>query len=144
MSSFYVHTIDSVGDNENGTVHGFLILVKMQSKSKTGPSRGSNVNQSRVAWMLIALLEQRRAEISGTVRKHLGEIMSSIWILKHWLNLFGIGSVKSKKGIPVILFTIHRSMIGKSRLVVTLPIYWQITFLVILPLLSAQMHSWKT
>ena len=49
---------------------------KMQSKSATGPLRGSNVNQPRVTSMPIALLGLRLAEISDTVRKHLGEIMS--------------------------------------------------------------------
>ena len=31
--------------------------VKMQSKSEMGPSRGSNINEQRVTWMPIALLE---------------------------------------------------------------------------------------
>ena len=76
--------------------HGFLTFAKMQSKSATGPLRGSNVNQPRVTWMPIALLGLRLAEISDTLRKHLGEIMSPRWILKHRLNLFGIESVKIK------------------------------------------------
>ena len=83
--------------------HGFMTFAKMQSKSATGPLRGSNVNQPRVTWMPIALLGLRLAEISDTVRKHLGEIISSRWILKHRLNLFGIGSVKSKEKIQVTL-----------------------------------------
>ena len=51
--------------------HGFLTFAKMQSKSATGPLRGSNVNQPRVTWMPIALLGLRLSEISDTVRKHL-------------------------------------------------------------------------
>ena len=119
--------------------HGFLTFAKMQSKSAIGPLRGSNVNQPRVTWMPIALLGLRLAEISDTVRKHLGKIMSPRWILKHRLNLFGIGSVKSKEKIQVTLFTIYLSMTEMSRLIVTLLMHWQITFLIILPLLSAQM-----
>ena len=43
----------------------------------------------------------RFTEISDTIRKHLGEMVSPRWILKHWLNLYGIGSTKLKerKGI---------------------------------------------
>ena len=51
----------------------------------------------------------------------------------------GIGSVKSKEKIQVTLFTIYLSMTEMSRLIVTLLMHWQITFLIILPLLSAQM-----
>ena len=119
--------------------HGFSTFAKMQSKSATGPLKGSYMNQPRVTWMPITLLGLRHAEISYTVRKHLGEIMSPRWILKHRLNLFGIGFIKSKEKIQVILFTIYLSMTEMSRLIVTLLMYRQITFLIILPLLSAQM-----
>ena len=68
--------------------HGFLTFANMQSKSATGPLRSSNVNQPRVTSMPVALLGIRLAEISDTVRKHLGEIISLRWILKHRLNLF--------------------------------------------------------
>ena len=78
--------------------------------------------------MPIALLGLRLAQISDKVRKHLGEIMSPRWILKHRLNLFGIGSVKVKERIPVILFIIYLSMIEISRLIVTLLMHWQKTF----------------
>ena len=101
------------------TNHGFQTFAEMQSKSAT-------VNQPRVTWMLIALLGLRLGEISDTVRKHFGEIMSRRWILKHWLNLFGIGSVKWKEN-NVTLF------------IVTLLMHWQITSLIIPPLLLAQM-----
>ena len=107
--------------------------------NKTGPLRGLNVNQPRVTWMPIALLGLRLTEISDTVRKHLGEIMFPRWILKHRLNLCGIGSVKSRERIQVTLFTIYLTMIEMSRLIVTILMYWQITFLIIPPLLSGQM-----
>ena len=55
--------------------------------------------------------------------------------------MFGIESVKSKEKIQVTLFTIYLSMTEMSRLIVTLLMHWQITFLIILPLLSAQMLS---
>ena len=71
--------------------HGLLTHVKVQWKTETGLSRGSNVNQPRVTWMHIALLGLTFAEISETVRKHLEESMSSRWILKHRLNLYWKG-----------------------------------------------------
>ena len=46
---------------------------------------------------------------------------------------------KSKEKIQVTLFTIYLSMTEMSRLIVTLLMHWRITFLIILPLLSAQM-----
>ena len=99
--------------------HGFLIFVKMQSKSETGLSRGSNVNQPRVTWKPIALLGLRLAEISDTVRKHVREIMSPIWIPKHRLNLYGIVSAKSMERNPVTLFIMCLLMIEMSHLMVT-------------------------
>ena len=48
---------------------------------------------------------------------------------------------KSKERNPVTLFLICLSMIEMSHLTVTLLMHWQMTFLKILPLLSAQMHS---
>ena len=63
--------------------------------------------------MIIALPGLRLAEISDAVRKYLGEMVSLRCFLKHCLNLFGIGSVKSMKRTPVILFIIYMSMIGR-------------------------------
>ena len=91
--------------------------------------------------MSIALLGLRIVEISDTGRKHLGEIMSLKLFLKRRLNLYGIGSAKSKKRNPLILFITCLSMIEMSRFTATLLMHWQIPFLIILHLLSAQMHS---
>ena len=65
------------------------------------------------------------------------------WILKHRLNLYGIGSAKSRERNPLILFVIWLSMLEMSRLTVTLLMHWQITFLLILPLLSSHLYVKK-
>ena len=92
--------------------HGFLTDVKIQSKSATGSLSSSNVNQPGISWMPITLLGLRLAEISNTVKKkHLGEVMSPRWSLKHRLNLYGIGSAKSRERNPVTLFIICLTMI---------------------------------
>ena len=57
--------------------------------------------------MLIALIVLRLIEVSDIVRKLLEKIMNSRWILTH---KFGIGSVKPKERMPVIMFTIYLSI----------------------------------
>ena len=52
-----------------------------------------------------------------------------------------VKSVKSRERNPVTLSISCLAMTEMSRLTVTLLMHWQITFLIILPLLSAQMHS---
>ena len=54
----------------------FTDIYKAAILSATGPLIGSNVNQPGETWMRIALLGLKLAEISDTVRKHLGEMMS--------------------------------------------------------------------
>ena len=100
--------------------HGLLILVKMQSMSATGLLRYLNVNQPWVTRIHIALLGLRLAEISDTVRKHLGEIISTRWILKHRLNLYRIRSAKSRERNSVTLSVDDRDVTSHHDIVDTL------------------------
>ena len=98
------------------------------------------MNQPWITWMIIALLGLRLAEISDTVRRHLGEIISPRLILKSVKSVWNrICIIKGKEPSNTI-HHLSMSMIEMSRLNVTLLMHWQISFLIILPLLSADMH----
>ena len=84
-------------------------------------------------------LEGNLAEFVWHSKKASWRVMSPSWILKHHVNLYGIESVKSKEMIPVTLSIIYLSMIEKSRFMVTLLRHWQITFPIMVHLLSVQM-----
>ena len=91
-----------------GDFNGLHTLWGCEEVNNRGQkSKDSNMNQPRISWMPIALLWWRLAEISDTIRTHLGEFMSPRWILKHRLNLYGIGSTKSSERNPVKLFIMY-------------------------------------
>ena len=76
-------------------------------------------------------------------RRDIRHSKKTAWrIHKHRLNLYGIRSTKSRERNPISPFVICLSLIEMSYLIVTLLIHWHITFLIILPMVSAQMHSY--
>ena len=109
--------------------HGFLIFVKSApERFKREPIEG-NLNTYRIARDI----------------RHSKKTSWRNYVFKHRLNLYQIGSANWGERNPVTQLVISLSMIEKSHLTVTLLMHWQITSLIIVPLLSAQLQSlsWK-
>ena len=95
-----------------------LQLKRLNSSNLGLCSRQFHMNQHGVTWMLVSKINSQTS-------------VKSVW------NRIR----KLKERNPVILFIICLSMIEMSCLTLTLLMHWQITLLIILPLLSAHLHE---
>ena len=96
-------------------------------KFKREPTEG-NLNAYRIARAKVR--RDIRHSKKTSWRNYVSKMNSQTSVKSVW------NRIRKIKGT---LFTIYLSMTEMSRLIVTLLMHWQITFLIILPLLSAQM-----